>query len=59
MGCQGFIEPNLSTLLNKIKHPFGKKEYLINAGKSKKTFLKPQNNYCCLSIFSSTLNTLK
>jgi len=24
---------------------------LINAGKSKKTFLKPQKNYCCLRIF--------
>jgi len=58
MGCQGFTEPNLSTLLNKIKHPFEKKEYLINTGKSKKTFLKPQNYHCCLSIFSFRLYIL-
>jgi len=25
LGCQGFTEPNLSTLLNKIKHPLFEK----------------------------------
>ena len=40
IGCQGFIEPNLSTLLNKNQTPCKRKEYLICGLKGKKDFGK-------------------
>jgi len=40
IGCQGFTEPNLFTLLNKNQTPFLRKEYLICGVKGKKDFWK-------------------
>jgi hypothetical protein len=40
IGCQGFAEPNLFTLLNKNQTPFLRKEYLICGVKGKKDFWK-------------------
>jgi len=40
IGCQGFIEPNLFTLLNKNQTPCKRKEYLICGFKGKKDFGK-------------------
>jgi hypothetical protein len=40
IGCQGFTEPNLFTLLNKNQTPFLRKEYLICGVKGKKDFLE-------------------
>jgi hypothetical protein len=38
IGCQGFTEPNLFTLLNKNQTPFLRKEYLICWAKVKRIF---------------------
>jgi len=40
IGCQGFAEPNLFTLLNKNQTPLKKKEYLICGVKDRNDFLK-------------------
>jgi len=40
IGCQGFAEPNLFTLLNKNQTPFLKEEYLICGVKGKNDFEK-------------------
>jgi hypothetical protein len=40
IGCQGFAEPNLFTLLNKNQTPFLRKEYLICGVKDRNDFLK-------------------
>jgi len=40
IGCQGFTEPNLFTLLNKNQTPFVWKEYLICGSKGNKDFQK-------------------
>jgi len=44
IGCQGFIEPNLFTLLNKNQTPCKWKEYLICGLKGKKDFGKCKKN---------------
>jgi hypothetical protein len=52
VGCQGFAEPNLFTLLNKNQTPFLWKEYLICGDKGKKDFLKMQNNFFFTSVLT-------
>jgi len=43
IGCQGFAEPNLFTLLNKNQTPFLRKEYLICGVKDRNDFVKCKN----------------
>jgi hypothetical protein len=47
IGCQGFTEPNLFTLLNKNQTPCDRKEYLICGGKGKKDFYKNKKIMFC------------